>query len=464
MPDKPDSPTTTPKRLGEFTASILAGTPPQASQTETFPPDYATSPGVAEVLAAVDSDAPAIFVLGRAGTGKTTLVHYLRQLHATKRQVVLAPTGVAALNAGGQTIHSFFRLPSRLLTPADLEGHRARRLWREIDRIIIDEVSMVRVDIIDAIDVVLRKARANPMPFGGVQMVFVGDFLQLPPVTPRGEAEMLGRMGYGSPYAFSAQAFKELDTLFLRLETIYRQSDPEFIDMLGALRDSEDPEHAEQALADINARCLGDHRDAVPMLLCGTNARAHHYNELGLKGLTTPETTYIGSVKDKFDHKRDRLPVPETLVLKAGARVMAVKNDGEGRWVNGSMGTVTRLEPDTVWVALDRDGSEVEIGRAAWENIRYEWNETDAKVMSNVVGSYKQIPLILAWAATIHKAQGLSLDDVRVDLGGGAFASGQAYVAISRARSLEGLSLSRPLRARDVFVDPVLSEFERWVG
>lgn len=453
------------KRLGDFNAALAAKSAPKTPEPQCFPPDYATSPGVAEALAAIDSDAPAVFVLGRAGTGKTTLVHFLREREGTKKQVVLAPTGVAALNAGGQTIHSFFRLPSRLLTANDLAGHRPRRLWREIDRVIIDEISMVRVDLIDAIDTVLRQARSNPKPFGGVQMVFVGDFLQLPPVTPRSEAEMLARLDYRSPYAFSAKAFGEVDASFLRLETIYRQRDADFIAHLGALRDGEDVEAAEHALTDINARCVGGHRDgATPMLLCGTNARAETYNARGLAALTTPETVYTGTVKDKFDQRRDRLPVPETLVLKEGARVMAVKNDGEGRWVNGSMGTVSGLEPETVWVRLDSHGGEVGVTVSAWETIRYEWDDKEGKVVSNVVGSYKQIPLILAWAATIHKAQGLSLDDVRIDLGGGAFASGQAYVALSRARSMDGLSLSRPLRPSDVFVDPVLADFERWVG
>lgn len=424
-----------------------------------FPPGFEDQPGVREALRAIDAEAPVVFVLGRAGTGKTTFVRYLKERHETKRQVVLAPTGVAALNARGQTIHSFFWLPPRLLLPEELKPGRTRRLWREIGRIVVDEISMVRVDVIDAIDLVLRRVRESDEPFGGVQMVFVGDFLQLPPVTPAAEAEMLFHMGYESPFAFSARALESVDPDVVRLETIHRQADPEFIDLLGRLRDNED---VEGALATLNAACVRAHRpDAQPMLLCGTNARADRYNAQGLAAIADEPVTYEGRGSGSFDRQRDRLPVPETLVLKPGARVMAVKNDLQGRWVNGSLGTVAHLQPDSVGVRLDDGGRLVDIERRTWDKIQYSWDEKAKRVASEAVGSYAQIPLILAWAATIHKAQGLTLDDVRIDLERGAFASGQAYVALSRARSLDGLSLTRPLRPSDVLVDPVLAEFDR---
>ncbi|MGI9385146.1 MAG: ATP-dependent DNA helicase [Methyloligellaceae bacterium] len=437
-------------------------TPSQPSPTDHepgFPPDFEAQPGVREALQAIDAEAPVVFVLGRAGTGKTTFVRYLKQQHETKPQVILAPTGVAALNAGGQTIHSFFWLPPRLLLPDELKTGRTRRLWRQIGRIIVDEVSMVRVDVIDAIDLVLRRARESQQPFGGVQMVFVGDFLQLPPVTPAAEAEMLYRMEYESPFAFSARALDGVDADFVRLHTIHRQTDPDFIDLLGGLRDRRD---LEETLARLNERCVREHRpEGQPMLLCGTNARADHYNREGLDAIAAEAVTYTGRATGTFDQQRDRLPVPETLVLKPGARVMAVKNDLQGRWVNGSLATVDRLEPDCVGVRLDGSSAVVDIERRTWEKIQYRWDDEKKRVVSEAIGSYAQIPLILAWAATIHKAQGLTLDDVRIDLERGAFASGQAYVALSRARSLEGLSLTRSLRATDVLVDPVLAEFDR---
>lgn len=412
----------------------------------------------------IDSDCPMLFVLGRAGTGKTTLVRRLRMRPGADKMVILAPTGIAAINAGGQTIHSFFRLPPRLLDPENIQITRSNKLWRKIDRIVIDEVSMVRVDLIDAMDVILRRARGDERPFGGVQMIFVGDFLQLPPVTPGPEGEMLRQLGYASPYAFSARAVSDLGgevgARYIALDTVHRQKDPKFIEILGKLRAGR---HVGDALQALNDRCVGPHRDgAMPMLLTGTNARATRYNSEGLRSIHEEPKIYGGITTGTLEKERGRLPVPESLELKTGARVMAVKNDPGGRWVNGSLGTVWAVRDRKVRVRFDHDAVIAEVEPQTWESFKYDWDEDTKRVESEVVGSFKQIPLILAWAATIHKAQGLTLDDVRVDLEGGAFASGQAYVAISRARSLEGLSLTRPLRPNDFHLDPVLVEFDRW--
>lgn len=426
-------------------------------------PDYETEPGVQEALAALDSGAQAVFILGRAGTGKTTLIQHIMKSRDATRQVVLAPTGIAALNVGGQTIHSFFYLPPRLLDEQALKDKRPKRLWKTINRIIIDEVSMVRVDVLDAIDFRLRQARQDERPFGGVQMILVGDFLQLPPVVPRAESEMLARLGYGSPYAFSARSIAELDAAFIHLPTVRRQLDPKFIALLGSLRDGQ---NLEAAIAELNEKCCRAHRsDATPMLLTGSNARADHYNQAGLKAIDAPEISYQAKLTGTFDKQRNRLPAAELLTLKPGARVMALKNDskpGARRWVNGSVGTVEQLTSDRAWVRFDHTGAVDEVERQTWESIRYNWNEKTKSVETEVIGRFVQIPLSLAWAATIHKAQGLSLDDVRIDLEGGAFASGQAYVAVSRVRSLEGLSLARPLRPSDFFVDQMLLDFEQW--
>lgn len=420
---------------------------------------YANEPAAHEALQAINSGTGCVFVLGRAGTGKTTLVRHIMQSGDGVNQVVLAPTGIAAINVQGQTIHSFFRLPPRLLDRDNLDTSRPNRLWTRIERIIIDEISMVRVDVMDAMDAILRKARGDDRPFGGVQMVFVGDFLQLPPVVPSQEAEMLFQLGYRSPYCFSAKSLDSVEASHVVLPTVHRQSDAYFVELLGKLRDADE---VENAVAELNACCVRPHRqDAEPIMLTGTNARTNHYNQRGLDRIDSKPMEYIAGFAGTFDHRTDRLPAPDVLVLKPGARVMALKNDLKGRWVNGSRGTITRLEPDRVWMRLDNEDNDVEIEPLTWENVRYTWDEANKKVVSEVRGTFRQIPLNLAWAATIHKAQGLTLDDVRVDLEGGAFASGQAYVAISRARSLDGLSFSRPLRPTDVFIDPLLLEFDR---
>ena len=334
------------------------------------------------------------------------------------------------------------------------------KLWRKVDRIVIDEVSMVRVDLIDAMDVILRRIRRDERPFGGVQMIFVGDFLQLPPVTPDQEGEMLRQLGYTSPFAFSARAVADIGARYITLDKVHRQTDPLFIDILGKLRAGR---NVGDALQTLNERCVGLHREgAAPMLLTGTNARATRYNLEGLRGISEDVTVYDGITAGTLEKERGRLPVPEALELKTGARVMAVKNDPGGRFVNGSLGTVWEVKKRKVRVRFDDDPVIAEVEAQSWESFRYKWDEKEKRIESEVVGSYKQIPLILAWAATIHKAQGLTLDDVRIDLEGGAFASGQAYVAISRARSLEGLSLTRALSPYDFLVDPTLAEFDRW--
>jgi ATP-dependent DNA helicase PIF1 len=405
---------------------------------------------------AIEQGASVVMVLGGAGTGKTTFLHKLQHCGAGRR-VFLAPTGVAAIQLGGQTIHSFFGIPPRILNTDDLTPRgRRRELMRKINRVVIDEVSMVRCDLLDVVDRYLRLARDSSEPFGGVQMVLVGDFLQLPPVVPPAEAEVLVRMGYTGPYAFDAKVMLETQVTRVAFTTVYRQTDPLFVAHLAQIRRGED---VDQALAAMNTICCGGHRpDHIPMVLAPTNDRVDAYNERGLGALPTPEHVYVGETTGEFDTGKDRLPVPETLVLKVGARVMAVRNDTMQRWANGSLGTVVRLGDDRAWVQFD-DSCEAEIERATWERIRYTWNHVTSRVEAVVVGKYKQVPLIHAWASTMHKAQGLTLEDVRIDFDAGAFAPGQVYVALSRARSTAGLSLTRPLRSSDVRVDPRVTAF-----
>ncbi|WP_017930345.1 ATP-dependent DNA helicase [Robiginitomaculum antarcticum] len=396
-----------------------------------------------------DDRAP-ILLSGKAGTGKSTLIRYIQRQDAFPNTVVLAPTGIAALNIGGQTLHSFFRLPPRILTDAALQGQKPNGMWRKVDLIIVDEVSMTRVDVIDAMDKILKKARKNTEPFGGCRMLFVGDFYQLPPVAPRGEAQMLHQMGYETPFAYSAHVFREQPMAVYSLSQVYRQNEPEFLDILSDLRGGEDVEYA---LERLNTRCAGPHRDGVtPLLLTGTNATAARYNQEGLERIDAPSQNFEGRTKGKFNVNADRLGAPPLLQLKIGARVMALKNDMKRRWVNGSIGTVKAMEPGKVTVEFD-NGKTGQIEPDDWDTIRYSWDEAAGVPKAEVIGSYSQIPLSLAWAVTIHKAQGLTLDDVRVDLERGAFAAGQAYVALSRSRTLDGLSLTRPLGPRDIMVD-----------
>jgi ATP-dependent DNA helicase PIF1 len=423
---------------------------------------YEASPGVAQALAAVDAKAPIILLTGRAGTGKTRLVQYIKSRPGGELQATVAPTGIAALNARAQTIHSFFHLEHVVLDAKRLSKSKGfSGIHRRMKRLVIDEISMVRADIIDAIDARLRYVRMDKRPFGGVQIIMVGDFLQLPPVVQDQDWPILENLGYDAPYAFNAHALQSMPVETVTLDRVWRQGEPDFVDMLGAIRTREG---IEDALERLNARCVGVHRDGVqPLLLTPTRAAAERYNNQGIAALGKTRTGFRGSFDGDFAMGAVNLPVPENIDLAPGARVMAVRNDPGGRFVNGSLGTVTRLDKEGgIFVQFDRRRDEDLVIPVTWEKIRQQWNEAEQRIDNQVVGTYKQIPLIHAWAVTIHKAQGLTLDDVRVDLGSGAFAPGQVYVALSRVRTLDGLSFARPLRASDVRADPVLVAFTKW--
>ena len=332
------------------------------------------------------------------------------------------------------------------------------KLFKNLKRVIIDEISMVRADLLDAVDHALQINRKDARPFGGVQIILVGDFLQLPPVVRGDEEEILSSMGYETPFAFSAKCLQKNKVVTIELSKVHRQDDPEYIRLLGNIRSGDDLEETVKAF---NNTCFGQHkRDAAPVILTGTNAIAEKYNQRGLKSLPSQDVLYEGIISGEFNLDKDKLPTPELLNLKVGARIMMVKNDKGKKWVNGSLGEVVRLGQDRIWVKLDDKDGEHEVAKAAWENIRYEWDDEKQSIEAKVVGSYSQIPVIPAWALTIHKAQGLTLENVRVDLATGAFASGQAYVALSRARSLEGLSFATPLRVTDAIVDRRLIQSE----
>lgn len=415
---------------------------------------------LARAIAAVEQKHAVTLVHGRAGTGKTTLIQKLVK-SSKLNHVIVAPTGVAALNAGGQTIHSFFGLPPRMINLDEIEPRRKlQSILRRIDFVVIDEISMVRADLLDAVERTLRVNRGLDKPFGGVPMIFVGDFLQLPPVVEEQDKLILQAAGYDSHFAFGAKCVQALRPHLIELNVVYRQKERDFIDLLGRLREGDGVPEAIQTL---NAACCRTHRaDTVPVTLTATIASADRYNRQGLSALRSDLRSYTGIVDGEFARgNRQRLPAPEFLDLKVDARVMLVKNDPAHRWVNGSLGTVKRLDDESVRVRLDETGEEHHVTRESWESIRYEWDYEKQRIAAKVVGTYSQIPLTPAWALTIHKAQGLTLSDVRVDLSDGAFAEGQTYVALSRAKTLDGLSLAKPISVGDVRVNPDLVDAVR---
>lgn len=388
-----------------------------------------------------------LFLTGRAGTGKTTLLRKFLA-DAGEKAVVLAPTGVAAMNAGGQTIHSFFKLPPRLVEAQDVRRLPNARVVRAVDTVVIDEISMVRADMLDAIDRSLKLNRGSKRPFGGVRMILSGDLHQLPPVVSADEGPILSER-YGGSYFFNAPAFKDAEFALLALKHVFRQEDPRFIALLGALRTGRVTPADELVLERLVSRRSAADASDTHVVLTPNNANAFRINQSRLTSLKGERKVFAATVQGQFDEKS--YPTELDLELRVGARVMMIRNDPEGRWVNGSLAHVAGFGSRSVIVEID--GRAYEIDPVAWEKYRYDFEMDTKKVKREVVGTFKQMPLRLAYAVTIHKAQGLTLDKVFIDFDSGMFAHGQAYVAFSRARSLEGLEISRPLRPRDLVLD-----------
>lgn len=400
------------------------------------------------------------FVTGRAGTGKSTLLKLFRNT-TRKKTVVLAPTGVAALNVKGQTIHSFFRFPAKPLKREEIKQLRNRKLYKRMEVLIIDEISMVRADLLDNIDYFLRRNRENPEPFGGVQVIFFGDLFQLPPVVSSAAEKQLFSSYYDSPYFFSAKVFEDGFTMEkIELRQTYRQESRHFLRLLEAVRlnqiDFDD-------LDDLNERHLPDFEiEDYYITLSPRNAIVNQINENQLKRLEQKEYTYLGSVTGNFNPRL--FPTDVALQLKAGAQVMFVKNDPQRRFVNGTIGKITSLNHDQIFVQIEKpDGSKqkIEVEKLEWEILRHSLDDqaSEGAISTETIGSFKQYPLRLAWAITIHKSQGKTFDKVIINMGKGAFEHGQTYVALSRCRTLDGIVLKQALRPNDIMTDERIVEY-----
>ena len=399
---------------------------------------------------------PLVFLTGKAGTGKSTFIHYFKE-KTNKRIAVVAPTGVAALNIEGQTINSFFRFPPRVIDKNDIKRAFNKTLYEKLDILIIDEVSMARVDLLDGIDQFLRvNSKNHKLPFGGVQVVLVGDLFQLPPVSPKEEWDILESKGYESPYFFSAKCIKSCKLAFIELTKIYRQDNQHFIRLLNRVREGINPTKTVQ---EINSNCYDSNSISsynANITLTSTNKKASEINYSKLRGLNFPEYTYEGLITGDFNIQKNKLPSPFILKLKVGAKVMFTKNDGQHRWVNGTLGKIKKLAADKIWV--DIDGKTHKVEKVSWETMRYEYDKDEDKIVAKVIGKFTQYPLRLAWAITIHKSQGKTLRNVCIDLGSGAFAYGQTYVALSRCPTLNDIKLKNPLSIDDIKIDDKVLE------
>ncbi len=413
------------------------------------------NPQLEAAFAAIEKRKPIVFVTGGAGTGKSTFIREVRERFPQRNSIVLAPTGVAALTAGGQTIHSFCQLPLRPVTPDDVTVTDEPDIVRNLDLLIVDEISMVRADVFDGMERFLRVNRKSNEPFGGVQLVLVGDLFQLPPVVTATDREFIER-AYETPQFFSANALKGLSFTPVELEIVYRQRDAGFASLLRDLRDGTG---VDRAVAEINRHCVGRRLEGQHLILVPTRKAAAEENDRRLTALTGKERTYAAKVEGSFRRGGERLPAPEALVLKKDAQVMFVRNDyPQKRWVNGTLGVVESLSSNSLRVRLTT-GDSHEVEPVEWQDIRYAWDSKEKKIVEEVLGTFVQFPLIPAWSVTIHKAQGLTLSRVAVDLGRGAFAEGQVYVALSRCQTLEGLSLTRAVRPYEVRCSVAATEF-----
>ncbi len=432
------------------------------------------NPEFQDALKLIQYTNSSVYLTGRAGTGKSTFLKYICH-HTPKKYIVLAPTGIAAINAGGVTMHSFFKIPFRPILPNDPDlSTKNRRVYdflkynkakidliRETELIIIDEISMVRADILDFVDQVLRVFSTNKTePFGGKQLLMVGDAFQLEPVVKRDEWDILRRF-YKTPYFFSAQVFRQINLIQIELKKVYRQKDDNFVNILDNIRvNSATSSH----LQSINNRFVPNFDmpiDELFITLATRRDTVDYINDGKLAQLEGEEFIFTGKVEGEFPESS--LPTLLELVLKESAQVMFVKNDIEKRWYNGSLGRIEDFDDNGIYVQLE-NGDIHHVTTEKWQNLRYKFDEKENKIIAEEIGSFHQFPLRLAWAVTVHKSQGLTFDNVLIDFSGGAFAGGQLYVALSRCRSLEGMYLKSPIRRSDIIVNREVVAFSKYAN
>ena len=419
-----------------------------------LPDDFVLSEEFESIVEQLENTKDHFYITGKAGSGKSTLLAYFRSV-TQKNTAVLAPTGVAAIRVKGQTIHSFFGFPPKVIQTRHIKKVRQIELLQNLETLIIDEISMVRADVFDAIDYSLRVHRKKlTQPFGGVQVIVFGDLFQLPPVVNMDESSLLERIYPNGQFFFHSNIFQDAQFKTLELQSIYRQTDDHFIYLLNAVRDGS---ITNSQIDNLNDSLVDSFEmDEGKIILTTTNARASGINQNYLKQLSSEEFSYRAQATGQF--YKELFPTDEVLKLKKGAQVIMIKNDPEKRWVNGSIGTIHDIAEKKIKVKINHKIYEVK--KEKWDRIQYSYDDDQQEVLENVTGSFKQYPMRLAWAITIHKSQGQTFEKVIIDMSQGSFAPGQLYVALSRCISLEGIELLRPLKKSDVIVNKQLIGFQ----